>query len=185
MSTPNINKGEFVTGNEPKLALKQAVAVLIAILPTLGNASCWDKAASTYGIDPLLLRAIGWQESRGWSRAVGPKLAGGHHAVGVMQINTVHLPTLRRHGITEPDLFEPCINQTVGAWVLADCIRQFGEIWRSVGCYYAGPRSTNFTRQVAYVQDVQRHYEGYRRQHPVQTSKTARQKTGGDLHDTP
>lgn len=165
-----------------KWFLKLGLGALMAQMPSLGQASCWEQAAQRYRLDPLLLQAIGWQESRGWSHAIGPKLAGGHRALGVMQINTVHLTRLRQHGIDEKDLFEPCTNQMVGAWVLADCMRQFGETWRSVGCYYAGPHSTRFERQVAYVQDVQRHYQGYLRQRKDLAAQPARPTTVGGQH---
>ncbi|MBP8285258.1 MAG: lytic transglycosylase domain-containing protein [Rhodoferax sp.] len=151
--------------------MKRDVCPIIVIAATLAGAipvecwgSCWERAAATYAMDPLLLKAIGWQESRGWSQAVGPKLAQGNVALGVMQINTVHLPRLAQFGMTRQDLFDACVNQTVGAWVLADCIAQMGSTWKAVGCYYAGPRSTNLAKQAQYVSEVRKHYEGYRRQ---------------------
>ncbi len=44
------------------------------LLPVAASATCWDTAGRGYGIDPLLLQAIAWKESRGWTGAVGPKL---------------------------------------------------------------------------------------------------------------
>jgi soluble lytic murein transglycosylase-like protein len=140
------------------------MAAGFAVLPIAASASCWDEAGREYGIDPLLLKAIAWQESRGWTGAVGPKLKDGNRALGLMQINTVHLPTLAQFGIRREHLFDACVSQKVGAWVLADCIQRFGATWKAVGCYYAGPASKNIAAQVQYVRDVQRHYEGYRRQ---------------------
>ena len=102
---------------------------------------------------------------------MGPKLTDDHQALGVMQINTVHLVTLRAHGISRSDLFDACVNQSVGAWVLADCKAQFGPTWRAVGCYYAGPRSKNYAKQTQYVRDVMRHYEGYRSQLQVRAAR--------------
>jgi soluble lytic murein transglycosylase-like protein len=90
-----------------------------------------------------------------------------------MQINTIHLPNLARFGIRREDLFDACTSQKVGAWVLADCIQRFGATWKSVGCYYAGPGSTNVAAQVEYVRDVQRFYEGYRRQQVLQISTSS------------
>ena len=141
------------------------------------KASCWEQAAATYGLDPLLLKAIGWQESRGWSHAVGPALADNNYALGVMQINTVHLPALRAQGIARSDLFNPCVNQQVGAWVLADCMNKLGTTWRAVGCYYAGPRSKNFAKQAEYARSVMRHYDGYRMQ--KQALQTLQAAAGG------
>ncbi|MCF7697107.1 lytic transglycosylase domain-containing protein [Mycetohabitans sp. B2] len=140
-----------------------AVASLL-LVPIAASATCWEDAGRGYGIDPLLLKAIAWKESRGWAGAVGPKLADGNRAVGLMQVNTIHLPTLTRFGIRREHLFDACVSQKVGAWVLADCIQRFGATWKAVGCYYVGPNSQNVAAQVRYVRDVQQFYEGYRRQ---------------------
>ena len=145
--------------------MKRMVHVMaFAVAPMVSHATCWEEAGQRYGIDPSLLKAIGWKESRGWPNAVGPKLPDGNRALGVMQINSIHLPTLAKYGIRREDLFDACVSQQVGAWVLANCISQFGATWKSVGCYYAGPASKNTAAQVEYVTDVQRFYEGYRRQ---------------------
>lgn len=134
------------------------------LLPAAAWATCWDEAGRGHGIDPLLLKAIAWKESRGWTGAVGPRLRDGNRALGLMQINTIHLPSLARFGIGREQLFDACTSQKVGAWVLANCIQRFGATWKAVGCYYAGPASTNHSAQAAYVRDVQRFYEGYRLQ---------------------
>lgn len=92
---------------------------------------------------------------------MGPMLKDGNQALGVMQINTIHLPALAAFNIRRQDLFDACTSQKVGAWVLSDCIKTFGSTWKAVGCYYAGPKSKAVTAQVAYVQDVQRFYAAY------------------------
>lgn len=138
------------------------VATGLLLVPAVACATCWEQAGREYGIDPLLLKAIAWKESRGWTGAVGPRLADGNRALGLMQINTIHLPALAKLGIRREHLFEACTSQKVGAWVLADCIQRFGAAWKAVGCYYAGPASRNVAAQVEYVRDVQRFYEGYK-----------------------
>lgn len=136
-------------------------------------ASCWRDAAQRYGIEPALLKAIAWQESRGRVDAVGPKLPDGNRALGLMQINSIHLPALARFGIRREHLFDACVSQHVGAWVLANCMNQFGATWKSIGCYYAGPASKNIAAQVKYVLDVQRFYQGYKRQEQHGQRETA------------
>lgn len=118
----------------------------------------------------MLLKAIAWKESRGHPNAVGPRLKDGNVALGLMQINTVHLQTLAQFGIRRENLFNACTSQEVGAWVLSNCIAQFGATWKSVGCYYAGPKSTNTAAQIGYVKDVQRFYAGYKRQEQQRAS---------------
>ncbi|WP_338927643.1 lytic transglycosylase domain-containing protein (plasmid) [Mycetohabitans endofungorum] len=146
-----------------------AVASLL-LAPIAASATCWEEAGRGYGIDPLLLKAIAWKESRGWTGAVGPKLADGNRALGLMQVNTIHLSTLTRFGIRREHLFDACVSQKVGAWVLADCIQRFGATWKAVGCYYAGPNSKNVAGQVRYVRDVQQFYEGYRQAQQYSTA---------------
>ena len=143
---------------------KYLAGFLIGLVPVVSSASCWEEAGRQYGIDPLLLMAIGWKESRGWTGAVGPQLADGNRALGVMQINTIHLPVLAAYGISREDLFDACTSQKIGAWVLANCIERFGQTWKAVGCYYTGPASKNIAAQTQYVSDVQRYYAGYLRQ---------------------
>lgn len=127
------------------------------------HAECWDEASAMYGHDPYLLKAIGWKESRGHVGAVGSLLPDGNRALGLMQINTIHLPALSKQGITRTDLFDPCTSQKVGAWVLADCLKKKGEVWAAVGCYYGGPASKAYTAMRNYANDVRRYYEGYKR----------------------
>lgn len=127
-------------------------------------AICWNEAAAKYNVDPLLLKAIGWQESRGKPNAVGIELPDGNRALGLMQINTIHLPELSRFGIKREHLFDACTSIDVAGWVLSDCINRFGSTWKAVGCYYAGPASKNIAAQEQYVASVQQHYAGYLRQ---------------------
>lgn len=129
------------------------------------HATCWNRAGERYKIDPLLLKAIAWKESRGQANAVGPKLKDGNRALGMMQINTIHLPKLAEYGISKEHLFKPCTSQEVGAWVLSSCIRQFGNTWKAVGCYYTGAASKNIAAQISYVKDVQRFYRRYQKQY--------------------
>ena len=143
------------------------LALITFILSTFAHSSqahCWEKVGALYKVDPLLLKAIAWKESRGKADAIGPKLKDGNRALGMMQINTIHLPKLKKFGIDKAHLFKPCVSQEVGAWVLSSCIRQFGNTWKAVGCYYAGPASKNTAAQISYVKDVQRFYRGYVKQ---------------------
>jgi soluble lytic murein transglycosylase-like protein len=149
------------------------------------NATCWNEAATRYSVDPLLLKAIAWQESRGRPGAIGPALKDGNRAIGLMQINTIHLPTLEKFGISREDLFDACVSIEVGAWVLADCIERKGATWAAVGCYYGGPNSKAYDELARYVLSVQRHYAGYAATHPSHSAQRSNEPHLSGEHRAP
>lgn len=122
---------------------------------------CLAAAAAHHAVDPALLHAIAVVESGLDPRALNRANGNGSRDIGLMQINSAWLPVLKRWGITEERLYEPCISAYVGAWILADNIARHGRTWRAVGAYNAVTPS----RQLAYVRRVQRQLlkAGYRR----------------------
>ncbi|MFT3819893.1 MAG: lytic transglycosylase domain-containing protein [Rubrivivax sp.] len=121
-------------------ALATAAAFLLVPAPAGARAWCFDEAAAATGLSPDLLRAVAAAESNFNPRAVNDSHAATTKTrdIGLMQINTSWLPVLKRHGIAEGDLFEPCTNIRVGAWILADLIGRMGDNWDAVGAYNAG-----------------------------------------------
>ena len=121
----------------PHLAALATFAIL-AIVPAWAQA-CWEEAAQRYGISADLLYAIARVESNLNPRAVNRShlQRTGSYDIGLMQINSGHLRTLSRNGIREADLFEPCTNIRVGAWLLADSFSRRGATWDAVGAYNA------------------------------------------------
>ncbi|MDY7574221.1 lytic transglycosylase domain-containing protein [Actimicrobium sp. CCI2.3] len=61
-----------------------------------------------------LLLAIAKQESNFNPAAVG-RNADGTRGIGLMQFNSGWLPALRRYGVVEQNLWDPCINLHAGA----------------------------------------------------------------------
>jgi hypothetical protein len=116
---------------------------------------CLRAAAHKFQLDPRLLKAIAGVESNFNPRAVNAANANGTRDVGLMQINSTWLPTLRRWNITEQDLFNPCTNAEVGAWVLASNFSNMGPSWDAVGAYNA---SSPHKRR-AYAWKVYRAYQ--------------------------
>lgn len=118
-----------------KLLYRVRFTVLTFILLASGQVhACWDEAANKYGVNAYLLYAIAKTESSLNSKAVN-RNKNGSYDIGLMQINSFWLPTLRKHGLTEKQLYDPCTSIQVGAWILAQNIRRLGNSWDAVGAY--------------------------------------------------
>ena len=102
----------------------------------LDAGACWEDAGNRYQVDPALLYAIARTES-GLNPAAFHRNRDGSSDIGLMQINSAWLPDLAKHGISAQDLWQPCTNIHVGAWVLARKIRKLGMTWDAIGAYNA------------------------------------------------
>lgn len=100
--------------------------------------NCWVDAGNRYGIDPWLLYSIAEHESGLDPLVVNNKNRDKSRDVGLMQINSFWFPELEKYGVSESNLFDPCTNIQVGAWILAQSIEIYGNTWRAVGAYNAG-----------------------------------------------
>ncbi|NTZ08037.1 lytic transglycosylase domain-containing protein [Burkholderia metallica] len=114
------------------------------------RADCFDEAAKYQQVNPLILRAIAWQESRNRPAALN-KNTNGSVDYGLMQINSIHLPTLSRYGIGRDTLMEPCKNVYIAAWHLKQKMNRYGNTWQAVGAYHSETPSLRdkYARQIA------------------------------------
>ena len=118
--------------------LERSVGLVALLLPGLVHA-CWEDAGARYGVAPQLLYAVARAESDLNPVAVNltHRARTKSYDIGLMQINSSHLPTLARFGIRESDLYQPCTNIMVGAWLLAEQFSRQGVNWDAVGAYNA------------------------------------------------
>lgn len=108
---------------------------------------CWDSAGAAYKVDPWLLMAIAKVESNFNNHATNIN-TNKSVDIGMMQINTIWLPTLSKFGISKNDLLNPCTSVFVGAWILAQNIRYFGYNADGIGAYNS-PKNVSIRRKYA------------------------------------
>ena len=140
---------------------KQLVlATLLLISTPAWAADCFDMAGRDYRIDPDLLRAISWQESKWKVNAIG-KNPGSGYGAGLMQIDSQHHMQLSRYGIKPQNLLtDACLNIYTGAYYLALAFQKWGISWEAVGAYNAGFRRTDrqAMRRLAYARKIEAIY---------------------------
>lgn len=148
--------------------MRALLALLLSLLalPALAQPSnlpkgpCWDAAAAFHKVDPWLLYSIGWVES-GHNVAATNANKNGTIDRGLMQINSIHYPALRAHGM-DPDLVvrNACMSTYAGAWVLKDAMSRYGYTWEAIAAYNVGSLDDPRRRAIgyAYAKKVERAY---------------------------
>ncbi len=112
------------------------IAAFALLFSVSCHAQCFEQAGARYGVAATLLEAISTVESGGNPQARNLNRDGSED-IGHMQINSRWLGTLAAFGIDRQKLLDPCLNTHVGAWILAQNIRQHGYGWEAVGAYNA------------------------------------------------
>ena len=127
-----------------------AFACAMSFSPRAHATDCFDAAAAYQHVNPMVLRAIAWQESHNRADATHVN-ANGSVDYGVMQINTIHLSTLARYGIGREALMSPCKNIYIAAWQLRRMILKYGNTWAAVGAYHSATPALRdqYARQIS------------------------------------
>lgn len=120
------------------------------LLPASSWAECWGEASARYGVPVPLLKAVAQVESSNRARVIA-RNTNGSLDYGFMQINDWWLPKLKAYRIGVEELLNPCTSLHVGAWILAQNIRQMGYGWEAIGAYGAGtsPKKVEARRKYA------------------------------------
>ena len=141
--------------NKYSLSVLAGLSLLILSHSAMG-ADCFETAGKDAGIDPDLLRAIAWQESRLHYDVIGKNPVTGY-GMGLMQIDSQHLGNMKARGIDRELLISDiCTNIYSGALILAKAFNKWGPTWEAVGAYNAGFARTQkqHLRRMAYARKV-------------------------------
>lgn len=129
---------------------------------------CFNKAASRFDLDPMLLMAMGIHESNLNPVAVSPVNKNGFRDYGMMQKNGKYMGPLFEAGFQKEDLFDPCTSIYVAAFDLKECVKTYGSTWRAVGCYNAWKGPKQEAARQTYANKVRAIYNGLRNKRRTQ-----------------
>lgn len=115
------------------------VLAALLVLSDLAKADAIGDAARHYHLNADLLRAIAYRESHLNAKALH-RNENGSVDIGLMQINSIHLPSLRQRGIDAHKLANARVNADVGASILRSHIKNYGATWLAVGEYHSHNR---------------------------------------------
>jgi len=102
--------------------------------------------ARNYGLDPALLAAVIYQESR-----FRPRARSSSGAIGLMQLlpGTAKGIAARTGGtrFRVGDLYDPELNVRYGSWYLRHLLDEYGDVPTALAAYNAGRRTVDAWRQ--------------------------------------
>lgn len=128
-----------------KTSKKRAVQLGILSIIMLSQPAwpCFYQASETYHVPAALLKAIAVVESNNNPLAVNMSNKNGTRDIGLMQINSQWLKKLEKYGISEEDLYNPCQNIIVSAWILRQALDTHGYTWQGIGAYNSSKPKSN------------------------------------------
>ncbi|MFM7698729.1 MAG: lytic transglycosylase domain-containing protein [Limnohabitans sp.] len=129
--------------------MKYVLMLCLGCIGTYSHSHCFTEAAKRYNVPQALLVAIAKHESGGRTTAINHN-RNDTRDIGLMQINSAWLPFLARHGLKEQDLFDPCVNVLIGAWILSNNFVRLGYNTQGLGAYNAATpwKRERYARQI-------------------------------------
>lgn len=114
--------------------------------PAIYREACIQNAAAQYQAHPNLIRAVIATEGGTTGKVTFNK--NGTYDMGLMAINSVHLPELARYNITAAMLTnDECLNIMIGTYYLQSNIIAAGNLWRGTGNYHSKTPDKNAAYQ--------------------------------------
>lgn len=114
-----------------------------------------------FRIEPNLIKAIAPVESNLKKDSIGKNRDKKNNIksfdYGLMQINQMHIPMLKKRGIIkdERDLLDnPCLNIKIGTEILYKHFSRCGMTWQCLGTYNAGFAMDNQKKRLQYAKKI-------------------------------
>lgn len=113
---------------------------------------CIHQSAQRYQLPEALIVAV--IKTEGGENGVINHNHNGTVDIGIMQVNSIHLPELKKNRITLNTLrYRACTNIEVGTWILRKGFgkwvdyRDAGQWWKAVGNYHSRTHRFNISYQ--------------------------------------
>jgi soluble lytic murein transglycosylase-like protein len=126
---------------------------------------CINFASKRYQVNPLVIKAITVVE--GGKIGMFSKNTNGTYDIGIMQINSIHLPEISKNfpKIGAYELaYNPCVNIAIGSWILKKRLSETNDFWTGVGNYHSktpSKRKTYLKKIYPVYKDLTYSYRDY------------------------
>ncbi|EFB2807787.1 lytic transglycosylase domain-containing protein [Escherichia coli] len=146
----------------PKVKLLTIFTLSILITKmSFASSACFNEAGTMFRIEPNLIKAIALVESNLKKDSIGKNRDKKNNIksfdYGLMQINQMHIPMLKKRGIIkdERDLLDnTCLNIKIGTEILYKHFSRCGMTWQCLGTYNAGFAMDNQKKRLQYAQKI-------------------------------
>lgn len=118
------------------------------------TAQCIERISARSGVPELVIFAMIKTEG-GWE-GLSRKNKNGTHDYGIMQINSIWLPAIRkRFGLTPSQVKnDGCSNIAAGVWILRRLWNADGTLYQAIGHYHSFNPSIEKTYQLRFLKNM-------------------------------